>query len=134
MLEPIKHNRFEKKKILLIDDDNMILDSITNILEREKDKYEVIKTGNSLSVNQLVIEHKPDLVILDIMLSWIDGIALAKTIKKIHKKAKIMAISGYYDEIQNKRILEVGADAFLAKPFELHEFMENVEILLEREV
>ncbi|MFH1352314.1 MAG: response regulator [bacterium] len=118
-----------KIKVLIVDDDKIVLDSIVGIL-RYKKKYKVFTAMDGFHAGQAVNEHDPALIILDIMLPGMDGFEVCKTIRKRNKEVKILAVTGYNTEENKNKILANGADAYMAKPFEMAELLKKMDDLL----
>lgn len=109
-----------RKKILVADDDPAILEGVTMILEDAG--YEIETTVNAKTFQDLK-ENFPDLILLDIRMSGIDGRDICKTLKnkKKTKQIPIIMISANKDTKELSK--EAGADDFLAKPFEMDELL-----------
>ncbi len=120
----------DKKKILVVDDNLEVLNSIVKILETKKKKYKIFTATDGFQAGYATRQYNPDLLILDIVLPGIDGFKVCELIRKQNKVVKILAITGYPSQENKKKILEVGADAYLPKPFKKKEMMENIELLL----
>ncbi|MFH1957375.1 MAG: response regulator [bacterium] len=118
-----------RKKILVVDDDKIVLDSIVGVLQYKK-KYKIFKAVDGFQAGQAVSEHEPDLIILDIMLPGMDGFEVCKTIRKKNKQVKIIAVTGYNTEENKNKILACGANAYMAKPFEMAELLKKIDDLL----
>jgi CheY-like chemotaxis protein len=113
----------QPKKIMIADDDAAILDSLSLMLEFEG--YQVSATLNGETV--LSMAEKPDLLLLDIWMSGVDGRDICKKLKQ-HEATRnlpVVLISASND-IQGSAI-EAGADDFLAKPFEMNDLLEKIE-------
>ena len=111
------------KKVMIADDDPGIVDSLSMMLEFEG--YEVSSTLNGASLLHLN-GSLPDLLLLDIWMSGIDGRDICKQLKQQPHTSKmpILMISASKDiELS---ALEAGANDFLAKPFEMEELLEKV--------
>jgi DNA-binding response OmpR family regulator len=113
-----------KKKILVADDDPAILDALQIMLEEIG--YDVETTTNGRTV-QAMKEHLPDLLLLDIWMSGMDGRDICIYLKK-HKNTRqipIIMISANKDAKMIAK--EAGADDFIEKPFEMDELLGKVE-------
>ena len=113
-----------RKKILVADDDPAIVDAVQMILEDEG--YEVQSTINGRNIIAMK-EESPDLLLLDIWMSGVDGTDICRTLKQDAKTKDIpiIMISANKDgQILSK---QAGADDFLAKPFELEELINKVK-------
>ncbi len=113
------------KRVFVIDDDQDILEAIQYILDGSG--YQTItNTGDEYILNK-VQEAKPDVIILDILLSGKDGREICKILKK-NKETKhipIIMISAHANAADS--IETCGADDFIAKPFEMDEFLGKIE-------
>jgi len=111
-----------KKKILVADDDPAICEGIEMILEDAG--YEVRTTTDGRKVID-TYKYLPDLILLDIWMSGIDGRDICKQLKAVKqvKKIPILMISSKDTEQISK---EAGADGFLPKPFEIDDLLTIV--------
>jgi DNA-binding response OmpR family regulator len=116
------------KKILVIDDDEAILESIQIILEEEE--YEVV-THTSMLDNEAVVKISPNLIILDIFLSGSDGRDMAKQLKHDPQTAKIPIIMISALPSAQASAEASGADTFLPKPFDIYNLLELVRKYME---
>ena len=122
-------NASGKKKILIVEDDEKFLKLVVKAFKTFQD-YELLTATDGFQAGQLVEGHKPDLVVLDIMLPDINGFKVCELIKAKNKKTKVIAITGYDSEDIKKKILDAGADAYLIKPFQFKTLFEHVENFL----
>lgn len=115
------------KKILIIEDDRNLLNELREFLENRG--YEVESVDNFLRASELVLEKRPDLVILDINLPGISGFYICRAIKEKSNIPVLMLTSriGIEDEIKG---LEIGADEYLAKPVDTRMLILRMEKLL----
>jgi len=117
------------KKILVVDDESAILQSLRYNLERSG--YLVCTAGDGRSAIGMVAREQPDLIVLDIMLPVLDGIEVCREIRKI-SASPIMMLTAKDQEIDKVLALELGADDYVTKPFALHEFLARVKAHLRR--
>jgi DNA-binding response OmpR family regulator len=117
------------KKILVVDDESAILQTLRFNLERSG--YIVATTGDGRSAIALAASEKPDLIIMDIMLPGLDGIEACKEIRK-SSNVPIIMLTAKDQEIDKVLALELGADDYVTKPFSLHEFLARVKARLRR--
>jgi PAS domain S-box-containing protein len=106
-----------KKKILLVDDDRVLLKYLTNLLEREG--HEVTTVEDGISALHLLTTYTPDVIFLDLILPKIDGDKLCRVARKMeHLKAcYLVVISAAVAEMEID-LAEIGADRYIAKgPF-----------------
>ncbi len=118
-----------RKKILVVDDESAILQTLRFNLERSG--YTVCTAGDGRSAVALASSEKPDLVILDIMLPILDGIEACKEIRKA-SGVPIIMLTAKDQEIDKVLALELGADDYVTKPFSLGEFLARIKARLRR--
>jgi two-component system response regulator VicR len=118
------------KKILIVDDESAILQTLRFNLERNG--YVVLTAGDGRSAVGLASSERPDLVIMDIMLPVLDGIEACKEIRK-NSGVPIIMLTAKDQEIDKVLALELGADDYVTKPFSLHEFLARVKARLRRQ-
>jgi len=118
------------KKILIVDDDSQIQKVLTNVLSAQK--YETAVASDGFEAGVKVTEFKPGLIILDLFMPGMDGFEVCKRIKEnpLSSQTKILAITGYDTEENKDRIMEAGADGYMAKPFLKDEILQQIEALL----
>ncbi len=118
-----------RKKILVVDDESAILQTLRFNLERNG--YAVCTAGDGRSAIAVASTEKPDLVILDIMLPVLDGIEACKEIRKT-SGVPIIMLTAKDQEFDKVLALELGADDYVTKPFALGEFLARVKARLRR--
>lgn len=116
--------RREYKKILIVDDECSILGLLKTILEDVK--YRVIATPRGDDVMQLCKADPPDLILLDVLLSGMDGREIAKALKSQDRTRRIpiILLSAHPTAGQNLHLC--GADEFLRKPFDLDDLLVRI--------
>ena len=122
----------ERKRILIVDDDEIIVETIVQALEEEEYDYEIISASDGFEAGLQVNHFKPHLVILDIMMPDIKGYEVCRKIKSDEqtKNTKIIVLSAYLDEEKFKKMKEYGADLCFSKPLPLPQLKEEVAKLL----
>jgi excisionase family DNA binding protein len=123
----------ERKRILVVDDDPIIVETIVQSLEEDEHDYEVVSAADGFEAGIQVNHFKPHLLILDIMMPDIKGYEVCKKIKSDEetKDTKIIVLSAYLDEEKFKKMKENGADICFSKPLPLPQLREEVARLLE---
>lgn len=116
-------------KIIVVDDEENITDAIAYALEREN--YQVYKAFDGKEALDLIRKEQPDILILDIMMPEYNGYDLCKNIDDSSNMGIIMltAKSTLVDKILG---LELGADDYMTKPFEIQELLARVRSLERR--
>jgi two-component system alkaline phosphatase synthesis response regulator PhoP len=116
-------------RILVVDDDESILDAISMVLEDAD--YDVQTTFKGTETHNRVLSYKPDVILLDMLLSGNDGRHIAKVLKADTKTNHIPIIMISAHPNAEASALESGADDFLAKPFEREALLQKVKKVLE---
>jgi len=118
-----------KTRILLCDDHKMVREGIKLYLE-EEDQYKIVaEAANGNEALSLIEEHHPELILTDINMPDLDGIGLTKQIKKQFPEIKVLALSADNEGTQIQRVMEAGADGFVAKdcsPYYMVHAMDEV--------
>ena len=118
------------KKILVIDDDNLVAKSIDKLLKAKN--YEVSLAQSGKEALELIINNDFDLIISDMRLPEMNGIEIIKKIKeyqnkKSKSKSEFMAITGYASDDAPTEGAKLGITNFILKPFESLRFLDAVE-------
>lgn len=118
-------------RILLIDDDRDLLTILKSSLTRKG--FDVHAHDSWDEDTELIHRIKPNLIILDVFLSGIDGLDICKKIKKspFTRNIPVLIISGF-PWISQSAIYEFGANDFIAKPFELNELLYKIHKIFNR--
>lgn len=119
-----------KKRILVIDDDYGILEVIKIILEEQD--YSVDIASDKASVSFCFAKKIPDLIILDIWMSGIDGQRITRKLKKEKLTSKIPVIMVSANQNTEQIAKESGADNFLSKPFNIADLTALVNSYLKK--
>lgn len=119
-------------KILVVDDNPKIVESIKTFLERAYPHYHVVGTTSSFEAGQLVMSFRPDVVVLDLLMPGLDGFAVCRRIKSdpFTKNMAVIAMTGYGTPENLKRIKDEGAAVVLIKPFDYRELATMIEDLI----
>jgi len=129
---PEEHKAEERKKILVVDDDKIIVETIVQALEEDEYGYEMISASDGFEAGLQVSHFKPDLLILDIMMPDINGYEVCQKVKSNPetKDVKIIVLSAYLNDEAFKQMKEFGADACFSKPLPLEQLKFEVAKLL----
>lgn len=123
----------ERKRILIVDDDPIIVETLVMALEEEERDYEIISASDGFEAGLQVNHFRPHLLILDIMMPDIKGYDVCRKIKENQetKDTKIIVLSAYLDDEKFKKMKEYGADLCFSKPLPLSQLKAEVARLLE---
>jgi DNA-binding response OmpR family regulator len=123
-----------KRKVLLVDDDEELVELITDVLERDG-RFEVRTANNGFDAGMMVKEYRPDLIVLDVMLPDINGKEVCQRVRSdsTMDEVRIICISGMVEEDKIDDLRLAGANDFLHKPFEVEALIDRMCQLLELE-
>jgi DNA-binding response OmpR family regulator len=121
------------KKILVVDDDDDVLETIQLILEIGG--YDVEPLNDAQLIFERIDDFKPDLILLDVVLGKIDGRFVCSQIKSHGetKKIPVLMMSGLYD-LKEVNEMECAPDDFMSKPFKMDLLLEKIEKLVNKKV
>ena len=120
---------YEKKTILIVDDEQKIVDLLVHNLTRAG--YNTIEANDGQTAVDIALEKRPDLILLDVMLPRIDGLTVCKKIKNAYN-VPILMVSAKDDELDKIVGLELGADDYITKPFSVREVVARVKANLRK--
>lgn len=120
----------DNSRILVIDDDSGIGEMLKTLLEFYG--FEVTVTEKPDEAEELIQKHKVDLVMLDMLISGIDGTDVCSRLKKDERTSQvpIIMMSALHDA--GKKCKEAGADDFISKPFEMEDLIAKMKEVLNR--
>ena len=119
----------DKASVLVVDDDADIRDLLSDYLEAHG--YAVRTACDGVEARARLVEQVPQVVMLDVGLPGEDGLSLARHLRENYDVG-IMMVSGAGDTVDRIIGLEVGADDYIAKPFDLRELRARLKSLLRR--
>ncbi|MDN5332285.1 MAG: two-component system, response regulator, stage 0 sporulation protein [Tepidanaerobacteraceae bacterium] len=112
-----------KNRILVVDDQIWVRRMLQEALQVQG--YEVFGASSGFEALQLAAEKKPDLAVIDMAIPGMDGLTLLSKLREINLNLRGIMISGDGEKKAVKRALEVGAFAYLVKPFDISS-LENL--------
>lgn len=117
-----------EKKVLIADDDEAIVEITSMMLEMAG--YKVINTLDGNLVLNLLLEYKPDLLLLDVLMGDVDGRDVCKVIKSREdtRHTPVLIFSASHEIKQSA--LDAGADGFMEKPFNMSEILGKIKELI----
>ena len=118
-----------KKKVLVADDDPSILYSVKRVLGNS---YVVIEASNGEEAVNLTQSHKPDIVLMDMLMPEKDGLTACAEIKanKATKAIPIVMLTGVGYELNKELAKSMGASGYVTKPFKPQELLDAISKLL----
>lgn len=120
------------QKILVVDDELPIRDMLTMALETAG--YSIIQAESAQEAHAIIIDQKPDLVLLDWMMPGTSGLELLRRLKKneLTEKIPVVMLTAKTQEDETIIGLETGADDYIIKPFSPRELVSRVKAVLRR--
>ncbi|TKT01863.1 response regulator transcription factor [Streptomyces lasalocidi] len=117
-------------RILVVDDDPTVAEVVTGYLDRAG--YVVDRAGDGPAALARAAGHRPDLVVLDLMLPGMDGLEVCRRMRADSGPVPVIMLTARGDEDDRILGLEVGADDYVTKPFSPRELVLRVESVLRR--
>jgi DNA-binding response OmpR family regulator len=115
--------------VLVVDDEPIVRDVVVRYLEREG--FRTLEAGDGQSARELVESGAPNLVVLDVMLPGMDGLALCRWIRS-RSTLPVIMLTARGEEADRIVGLELGADDYVTKPFSPRELAARVRTVLRR--
>ena len=119
-----------KPKIIIVDDDRETRELLAMALQMED--FEVTQAANGLRLISTLHVDQPDLILLDVNMSWIDGFELCRAVRKNEdfKDIPVIFISARSSTADVKRGIEAGAADYFTKPIELQTLIARIKELI----
>lgn len=117
------------KHILVVDDDPEFATFIMDVLASLR--YEVTHASNGLEAVQCALKRRIDLIVMDICMPYLSGLWFCNAFREKHetRNIPIIIVSGMADDESRRRAAELGAQAFIRKPFHTSELLDAVKKL-----
>lgn len=117
-------------KVVLIDDEEIIIEGLKNVIDWEKYDCEVVATGfDAKSGAQAVREYRPDILFTDIKMPNLDGLTMLSGLKNEFPNMQITVLTGYRDFEYAKRAINIGVTRFILKPSKMNEIEEALKTM-----
>lgn len=119
-------------KVVIIDDEDIIVEGLRRVVNWEKYNCEVVATASDAHMGGCVIrEHHPDIVFTDIKMPNMDGLTMLAGLKGEFPDLQITVLTGYRDFEYAKRAIQIGVTRFLLKPSKMNEIEEALQAMTE---
>lgn len=118
-----------RRRVLVVEDDRVINQAVTDRLEAEG--YEALRAFDGPGAVAAATEHRPDLLVLDVMLPGFDGLEVCRRVQAA-RPVPVLMLTARTDPADLLVGLGVGADDYLTKPFRMRELVARVAVLLRR--
>ncbi len=122
----------DKKTILVVDDEKSIMDLL--VFNLQKEGYNTLEAYDGVTAVEMAINEKPDLILLDVMIPKLDGISVCKKIRYALNISNIPILMISAKDTESDKIvgLEMGADDYITKPFQIREVMARIKANLRK--
>ncbi|HYX89605.1 MAG TPA: response regulator transcription factor [Gaiellaceae bacterium] len=118
-------------RILVVDDERAVRDSLRRALELEG--YEIELAGNGReALDRLASGSEPDALVLDVLMPGVDGLEVCRTLRRKGSRVPVLMLTARTQVEDRVEGLDAGADDYLTKPFALEELLARVRALLRR--
>lgn len=114
-----------KHKVLIVDDQFGIRTLLNEVLQKEG--YEIYQAANGLQALQVMKQHAPDLVLLDIKIPGMDGLEILKKMKETNPDIRVIIMTAYGELDMIEKTKKLGALAHFSKPFDIEEIRNAVK-------
>jgi two-component system OmpR family response regulator len=121
-----------KRRVLVVDDDEQILELFVDVLDRDG-RFEVKTAGTGYDAGVMTQSFRPELMLLDYMLPDVNGNVVCKTVRDNPDLTdmKIIIVSGVVNQDEIDDLIKAGADDFVKKPFNIEKLIGRIGELLE---
>ncbi len=117
-------------RVLVVEDDKAILRGLSDSLKHEG--YEVVTAADGEAGYLSQRAHKPDLIVLDLMLPKLSGMDLCRKLRAEGLQTPILMLTARSQEADRVAGLDIGADDYVTKPFSVRELMARIRAVLRR--
>ena len=118
-------------KLLIVDDDILILKSLSLTLSREDDIEVVGCASDGAEALKISEEHTPDIVLMDIRMPGVDGVAATRLIKQRCPNTRVMMLTTFDDKPNIQQALSAGADGYLLKTDKISHIASKLRVMME---
>ena len=116
--------------ILIAEDDPEVRQALERILSFEG--YQHVSAGDGAAALEAIKEHQPSMIILDVMMPFVDGLEVCRTIRSRGDRTPVLMLTAREEIPDRVSGLDAGADDYVAKPFSLDELLARIRALLRR--
>lgn len=117
----------DRKKVLVVEDNKMNLELVTDILEARG--YAVVQATNGTEALEIANSEQPDLILMDIQLPEMDGLEVTRLLKKnmSTRDITVVALTAYAMRGDEAKAREAGCSGYIAKPINTREFARVID-------
>lgn len=130
MKETAHSTNSHQTKVLVVDDDMRLRDLLRRYLAEQG--FNVVTAENAQAMNKLWLRERYDLLVLDLMLPGEDGLSICRRLRGAGDKTPIIMLTAKGEDVDRIVGLEMGADDYIAKPFNPRELVARISAVLRR--
>jgi len=119
----------ETIRVMLVEDHVLVREGTRELLDREQDLQVVAEAGDGEEAVRLAVEHRPDVVIMDIAIPKLNGLEATRQIKAAHPQATVLVLTAYDDAQYIFAFLEAGAAGYLLKDVSAADLIRTIRIV-----
>lgn len=120
----------QSMKVLIADDDRAIRQSLATALEING--YEVISCSDGVEALAAYREHRPDVLVLDVMMPGVDGLGVCRVLRAEGDRVPILMLTARVETADRVAGLDAGADDYVPKPYDIDEVLARLRALVRR--
>ncbi len=113
-------------RVLIVDDHGMVRQGLSQLLKSTDDMQVVGQAADGREAIRFCAEHTPDVVLMDVMMPEMDGLAATRFIRQMKSNIKVILFSAHGDEASIQAAYHAGANAFLSKDASTEDILDTV--------
>ncbi|MCF8061633.1 MAG: response regulator transcription factor [Deltaproteobacteria bacterium] len=121
----------EKSRLVLVEDHNVLRQSLLPVLDREPDLKVVGEAGNGIDGIRVIRETDPDLVLLDLRMPKMDGTSVLREIKRFSPRCRVLMLTMYDDEASILKAFKEGVDGYCLKTVPFDDLLNAIRLVLQ---
>lgn len=116
----------EQLRVIIVDDHSMVREGLKQLIELENDIKVIDQAGNGIEAIEKIVEHKPDIILLDINMPRMNGIQVVEKLKDMQLKCKIIILTIHNDLEYLFKAVEIGVQGYVLKDSDADTLMNAI--------
>ncbi|MGG1686594.1 sporulation transcription factor Spo0A [Pseudalkalibacillus sp. NRS-1564] len=117
---------YKKIKVCLADDNRELVNLIEEYMSRQEDMEVVGTASNGQECLEVLEDHEPDVLVLDIIMPHLDGLAVLERLREMNYTCSVIMLTAFGQEDVTKKAVDLGASYFILKPFDMDNLASHV--------